>query len=229
MIKLCIFDLDGTTINSLRSIAYFANETLRRFGCRTFSVDEYRHLAGGGARVLWNNLVAAVGADPSLHDAMMNDWLTTYEQHFMYLTEAYEGVTDMLRALKQAGIKTAIVTNKAKPIADKLCGAAFGTDGSMLDIVVSDHPGFVLKPAPDELVRLMKHFGVKGEECMYCGDHTIDMQTGRNAGTVTVGVTWGFHTREALLAAGADHVADYPLDIVTFATRVRETVTMQIK
>ena len=219
MIKLCIFDLDGTTINSLRSIAYFANETLKRFGFRTFSVDEYRHLAGGGARVLWNNLVAAVGADPSLHDAMMNDWLTTYEQDFMYLTEAYEGVTDMLLALKEAGIKTAIVTNKAKPIADKLCGAAFGTDGRMLDIVASDHPGFVLKPAPDELIRLMEHFGVKGEECMYCGDHTIDMKTGRNAGAVTVGVTWGFHTKDALLDAGANYVADHPMNIVAFAAK----------
>ena len=68
MIKLCVFDLDGTTVNSLNSIAYFANETLKRFGQKTFSVDEYRHLAGGGARKLWRNLVNASGAPEELYE-----------------------------------------------------------------------------------------------------------------------------------------------------------------
>lgn len=215
MIRLCIFDLDGTTLNSLRSIAHFANETLKKFGYAPFQVDEYRHLAGGGARALWNNLCAAAGAPMSEHDEMMNDWLRTYEADFLYLTEAYDGVPEMLRALRSAGIHTAIVTNKAKAIADKLCGACF--DESMLDVVISDHPGMVLKPAPDELIKLMQHYGVKPEETLYCGDHTIDMVTGKNAGAKAVGVTWGFHTAEALRKAGADFIADVPSDIVDIA------------
>ncbi|MBR6787583.1 MAG: HAD family hydrolase [Clostridia bacterium] len=216
MIHLCIFDLDGTTINSLRSIAYFANETLKRFGYAPFQENAYRHLAGGGANALWNNICREAHVPLSRHDEMMHDWLRTYEQDFTYLTQAYDGVADMLLALKKKGIVTAIVTNKAKAIADKLCRTFF--DESMLDEIISDHPGMVLKPAPDELIRLMQKYGVSGADTLYCGDHTIDMVTGKNAGARTVGVTWGFHTAEALRDAGADYIANVPQDIVTIAT-----------
>ena len=81
MIELCIFDLDGTTINSLASIAYYANETLKAFDLEPFEVDEYRHLAGGGAKKLMSNLIKARSADPSLLDNMVNDWLTRYEKN----------------------------------------------------------------------------------------------------------------------------------------------------
>lgn len=215
MIKLCIFDLDGTTVNSLRSIAYFANETLKRFGYAPFPEDDYRHLAGGGAKALWNNICRASGAPMEMHDTLMHDWLHTYEQDFTYLTEAYAGVADMLRALKAQGVYTAIVTNKAQAIAEKLCRSFF--DDDMLDEIISDHPGMVLKPAPDELIKLMQRRGVTGAETLYCGDHTIDMVTGKNAGAKTVGVTWGFHTEEALREAGADYIANKAEDIVEIA------------
>lgn len=215
MIKLCIFDLDGTTVNSLRSIAYFANETLKRFGFAPFAEDAYRHLAGGGAKALWHNICREVKAPEEMHGEMMRDWLRSYEADFTYLTEAYDGVPEMLLSLKARGIKTAIVTNKAQAIAEKLCRAFF--DESMLDDIISDHPGMVLKPAPDELLRLMQRYGVSGGETLYCGDHTIDMQTGKNAGAQAVGVTWGFHTAHALTAAGADHIAQHPGDIVRIA------------
>lgn len=216
MIKLCIFDLDGTTVNSLRSIAHFANETLKKYGYSPFPVDDYRHLAGGGAKVLWTNLCKACGAPLEKRDEMMHDWLTTYEADFLYLTEPYAGVPEMLRELKMAGIRTAIVTNKAKQIADKICAASF--EAGMLDTVISDHPGMVLKPAPDELLRLMEIYGAKPEETLYMGDHTIDMITGKNAMAQAVGVTWGFHTAEALKDAGADYIANVPADIVKIAT-----------
>jgi len=217
MIRLCIFDLDGTTVNSLRSIAYFANETLKKYGFSPFPEDDYRHLAGGGAKALWTNIVKASGAPEDLLEPMKNAWLRAYEADFLYLTEGYAGVTDMLRALKDAGIRTAVVTNKAKAIADKICASCFGA--ALLDEVISDHPGMVLKPAPDELIKLKVKYGLRDNEVMYCGDHTIDMVTGKNAGAVTVGVTWGFHTAEALKNAGADYVADVPADILKFATQ----------
>lgn len=217
MIKLCVFDLDGTTVNSLNSIAYFANETLKRFGLRTFSVDEYRTLAGGGAKKLIRNLVNATGADESLYEPMLNDWVTSYDNDFLYLTEPYDGVSEMLGALRQKGIHTAIVTNKHGPTGKKICDTLFGTDGELLEVCVSAYPGMVLKPAPDEILKLMDRYGVGKNECMYCGDHTIDMVTGKSAGVLTVGVLWGFHTEEALRAAGADAIAKHPSDIVALA------------
>lgn len=219
MIKLCVFDLDGTTVNSLNSIAYFANETLKKFGLRTFSVDDYRTLAGGGAKKLIRNLVNATGADESLYEPMLKDWVTSYDNDFLYLTEEYEGVSDMLAALKARGIHTAVVTNKHGPTGKKICDTLFGTDGSLLEICVSAYPEMVLKPAPDEIWKLIEKYGISRDECMYCGDHTIDMVTGKAADVLTVGVTWGFHTKEALLEAGADFVAEKPSDIVLIADK----------
>ena len=220
MIKLCVFDLDGTTVNSLNSIAYFANRTLEKFGFSAFPVDDYRHLAGGGAKKLIRNLVNASGAPESLYEPMLNDWVSSYDVNFLYLTEPYAGIEDMLRALRQRGIHTAIVTNKHGPTAQKICDTIFGTDGSLLEVCVSAYPGMVLKPAPDEILKLMARFDVDSHECAYCGDHTIDMVTGRAAGVVTIGVTWGFHTKEALEEAGADFVADTPSELSDYIFRM---------
>lgn len=218
MKKLCIFDLDGTTVNSLRSIAYFANATLARFGQRTFTVDEYRHLAGGGAKKLIRNLVTASGAPEELYEPMLHDWVTSYDADFMYLTEAYPGISEMLASLRAAGVHTAIVTNKHGSTADKIVHTLFGSDGALVEVCVSDHPGMMLKPAPDELLRLARRFGLAPGECAYCGDHGIDMRTGKNAGMTSVGVTWGFHTRDELLEAGADLIADTPRQITEYIT-----------
>lgn len=214
MIKLCIFDLDGTTVDSLRSIAYYANETLKQFGLKTFEVDEYRHLAGGGARKLMSNLINANKADISLLDDMVSDWLSRYEKNAFYLTEPYDGINDMLRQLKDMGIKTAIVTNKSERVASSIIRGAFGEPGKLIDVAISEHPGMVLKPEPDELLNVGKMYGIPMSETIYVGDHGIDMKTGKNAGAYACGVTWGFHTKEHLLDEGADYIADNPGDLI---------------
>lgn len=214
MIKLCIFDLDGTTINSLASIAHFANETLKEFGLEPFEVDEYRHLAGGGARKLMTNLINARGADPALLEDMVSDWLARYEKNAFYLTEPYEGISEMLSQLKSMGIKTAIVTNKSQRVASSIITGAFGKPGELIDIAISEYPGMVLKPQPDELLNVGKVFDISMSDTIYFGDHGIDMQTGKNAGAFTCGVTWGFHTREHLIQEGADFIADAPYQII---------------
>ena len=219
MIKLCVFDLDGTTVNSLPSIAHFANKTLEHFGYPPFPDDDYRHLAGGGAKVLWTNLVRETGAPAEMLDVMKEHWLRIYAEDFLYLSTSYEGITEMLSSLKEAGIITAIITNKDKRIADRICDTLFGSDGRLLDVCISDHPGMKLKPQPGEIFALMEHYGVRADECAYCGDHQIDMRMGKNAGVFTIGVTWGFHTRGMLLNAGADLVVDTPNELCDFIIR----------
>lgn len=216
MIKLCIFDLDGTVVNSLSSIAYFANQTLTEFGLEPFPTDDYRHLAGGGARKLMTNLINARGADIAILDDMVSDWLGRYENDAFYLTETYDGIIDMLKSLKVMGIKTAIVTNKSERVAKQIIEGAFGKPGELIDISISEHPKMVLKPAPDELLNVGRQLGIPMSEALYIGDHGIDMQTGKNAGATACGVTWGFHTSEELLASGADIVVDTPEQIIEY-------------
>lgn len=216
MIKICIFDLDGTTVNSLRSIAHFANETLMKFGLEPFPTDDYRTLAGGGARKLMTNLINARNADISLLEDMVEDWLTRYEQNAFYLTEPYDGIYEMLAQLKAMGIVTAIVTNKSRRVATSIIENSFGAPGQLIDIAISEHPGMVLKPEPDEILNLCGKYGISTSEAMYIGDHTIDMKTGKNAGVKCCGVTWGFHSADDLTEAGADFIANHPHDIIEY-------------
>ena len=213
MIRLCIFDLDGTTVNSLKSIAYFANETLKEFGLEPFDTEEYRYLAGGGAKKLMTNLINTRGADMALLEPMISDWLSRYEKNSFYLTEPYEGITEMLTDLKSMGIVTAIVTNKNQRVASQIIEGSFGAVGELIDEAVSEHPGMVLKPAPDELLKIGEKRGISMSETLYIGDHGIDMVTGKNAGATACGVTWGFHTKDELLKSGADIIAEHPHDI----------------
>lgn len=216
MIKLCIFDLDGTTVNSLKSIAFYANETLKKFNLDPFNIDEYRHLAGGGARKLMTNLILTRNADLSLLDDMVSDWLSRYENNAFYLTESYSGIIEMLSDIKSMGIKTAIVTNKSRRVASQIIEGLLGKPGKLIDRAISEHPGMVLKPEPDELLKLGIDFGISMNETMYIGDHGIDMQTGKNAGAIACGVTWGFHSREELIAYGADVIAEIPDQITDY-------------
>ncbi len=222
MIRLCIFDLDGTTVNSLKSIAHFANETLTAFGLKTFDVDDYRYLAGGGARKLMTNLINANQADINLLDDMVSDWLSRYEKNAFYLTEPYEGISDMLRQLKNMGIKTAIVTNKSQRVASSIITGAFGEPGELIDTAISEHPGMVLKPEPDELLNVGKIYDIPMSDTMYIGDHGIDMRTGKNAGAYACGVTWGFHSKEHLLDEGADFIAESPNDLIDIINKINK-------
>ena len=216
MIKICIFDLDGTTVNSLRSIAHFANETLVKFGLDPFPTDDYRTLAGGGARKLMTNLINARNADINMLEDMVEDWLSRYEQNAFYLTKPYDGIKEMLTKLKEMDIVTAIVTNKSRRVATSIIENSFGAPGELIDIAISEHSGMVLKPEPDEILNLCKKFNISPSNAMYIGDHTIDMKTGKNAGVKCCGVTWGFHSGEDLLQAGADFIANHPNDILNF-------------
>lgn len=214
MIRICIFDLDGTTVDSLKSIAHFANETLVAFGLEPFDTDDYRTLAGGGAHKLITNLINARGADLSFLDAMVEDWLSRYEQNAFYLTEPYDGITEMLTRLKEMGIITAIVTNKSQRVARSIIENSFGAPGKLIDVAITEHPGMVLKPQPDEILKLCNSYRISPKDAMYIGDHTIDMTTGKNAGVFSCGVTWGFHDAQALVRAGADFIANRPQDII---------------
>ena len=110
MIKLCIFDMDGTTVNTINSIAYFANNALSKAGLSPIDTEDYKIIVGNGAKVLVERMIEKVGGDKALFDTVYPEYNTTYDNDFLYLTEPYEGIINMLRELKKQGIKVAIRT-----------------------------------------------------------------------------------------------------------------------
>lgn len=215
MLKLCIFDMDGTVVNTINSISYFANRALNMYGLPSIETDKFKKMVGNGARVLVERMMAEVGGTQEDFEKVFPEYNTTYDNDFLYLTEAYEGVCDMLKALKALGVKTAILSNKPDGTAKKVSDALFGNE--LIDVCYGAREGIKLKPAPDAVFEILKEFGVTKDEVLYIGDTGTDITTAKNADLTSIGVLWGFRDRAELESAGANYVIANPSEIVDIA------------
>ena len=208
--------MDGTTVNSIESIAYFANRALNKFGLPSIDTERYKLLVGNGATTLVKRMFAEVGAADDIYEEVLNEYNKSYDDNFLYLAKPYDGICELLQKLKKSGIKTAIVSNKPDSTAKKISDELFGKE--LIDICVGARDGVPLKPDPAAVVEVMGKFEAEPGDCLYIGDTATDMLTGKNAGIYTVGVLWGFRNREEIEGAGACMVTDNPNDIFIKAT-----------
>lgn len=212
MVKACIFDMDGTVVNTLNSIAHFANNALNSAGFPSIDTEEYKYMVGNGAKTLIKRTLNRVGADESFFNQVFTKYNNDYDKDFLYLTEPYEGIMDMLNEIKKKGITITILSNKPHTTAIKVSDALFG-DG-LIDKCYGAREGIALKPDPAGVFEIMKELGLKKEECLYIGDTSTDMKTGKSAGLYTVGVLWGFRKRDELEDNGADAIISHPSELL---------------
>ena len=206
-----IFDFDGTLVNSLPSITYFANKALNKFGLPSIPMERYKTLVGNGAVNLTRRMLKEVGADESMFDKVYHEYFDTYDQNFSYLTEPYEGIMDMIKELKKRGCKIAIVSNKPHITTVKICDELFG---DLIDICRGQTENCPIKPDPTAVLETIEQLGAKKEDCIYCGDTITDMETGKNAGLYTVGVLWGFRGIDELKSGEPDKIISHPSEIL---------------
>ena len=207
--------MDGTTVNTINSIAHFANKALNKFDLPSIETGRYKLLVGNGAVTLVKRMIAETGGSAEQFEKVLNEYNTTYDNDFMYLTKPYEGIPELLESLKKSGIKTAIVSNKPDSTAKKVSDKLFGE--KLIDVCFGAREGVPLKPDPAAVFEVMEILGVAPQECLYIGDTAVDMTTGKNAGIFTIGVLWGFRDRKEIESAGADMVTDNVNDILKTA------------
>lgn len=212
MIKACIFDMDGTVVNTINSIAYFANNALNSAGLPSIDTEEYKYMVGNGAKTLIERMMNKVGADKGLFDKVFTKYSNDYDNDFLYLTEPYDGILDMLKEVKNKGIITTILSNKPHGTAIKVSDSLFGDN--LIDKCYGAREGIALKPDPAGVFEIMKELGLKKDECLYIGDTSTDMKTGKSAGLYTVGVLWGFRKRDELEDNGADVIISHPSELL---------------
>ena len=210
MIKAVIFDLDGTTIDTVKSIAYYVNETLKKFGYGEIEVEKFNILAGNGPKNLIHRSLECVGGDQNLFDEFFKSYVDSYNSNVFHLSEPFEGIVKLLEDLKANGIKTAIVSNKQDKAVKILSEHFFG---DLVDLNVGFKEGIALKPAPDSLLNTMKELGVEKDEVLFVGDTDVDMITAKNAGVKSIGVLWGFRGEEELKSNGADYIVSNAKEI----------------
>ena len=221
MIKALIFDLDGTLSDSLTSIAYSANSSLRKEGLSELPRENFRYYAGDGAKELVRRYLKdtkniSCSLDP-LDEANLEHFYRSYMEEFskycMYEVKPFPGIPELLSELQAEGIRTAVLSNKPDAQTREVVRSLFGD--KLIDMVQGQTEEVPRKSAPDGALRIAAAFGLEPSECMYLGDSDTDMKTGRAAGMYTVGVLWGFRNREELLKNGAEALAEKPEDIKT--------------
>ena len=213
--KACIFDLDGTLTNTLESMTYSVNLTLKEMGLSQITKDQCRMFVGNGARVLIEESLKVSG-DPkaSRIEEVMKIYGRIFDQNCTYHVTLYEGIPEMLKALKDRGIHLAVLSNKPDRQTVKVVKEIFGDN--IFDYAQGQKDGIRRKPEPDGVWYLMEQMQVSKEECLYIGDSEVDAATGKNAGLKTIGVLWGFRDRKTLETAGADHLIERPEELLQF-------------
>lgn len=211
-IKACIFDLDGTLLNTLTTITYYVNHSLKSAGADTISEETCRILVGKGARNLLERALAHVGHEVENFEAFFLSYDATYNADPAYLTEPYPGICDLLSELKERGVRIAVLSNKpegaVRPLVEKFFGDA-------VQVLAGGKKGVALKPHPDAVAPVLSALGLSAEETAFIGDSGVDMETAKNYGAgLAIGVTWGYRDAEELRACGADALAATAADVL---------------
>ncbi len=206
--KAILFDMDGTVLDTLRDLNAAANRALSEFGFPPMSLDDTRRRIGNGSRRLLE-LSVPEGTETPLLERILAWYLPYYNAHANDSTAPYPGIAALLTALRKAGFRLAVVSNKPDRTVKELAAIHFPR---MLEIAVGENEagGVRRKPWPDTLLTAAECLGVRPDECLYVGDSEVDVLTAARAGMDCASVLWGFRSREELESAGAARLFDTP-------------------
>ncbi|WP_445436112.1 HAD family hydrolase [Candidatus Borreliella tachyglossi] len=214
-IKACIFDMDGTLINSIMDIAFSMNSALKNLGYREIKTDKFSTLVGRGFEKFVDNALEYLSLslnDQNLKYNLYKEFIKEYNQNISSQTKAYKGIPNLLITLNKLRIPIGILSNKNH---EELL---IVTKDIFKDINFFEIRGysskFEAKPDPTNALDMIIELNVKPEEIAYIGDSDVDMLTARNAGFLPIGVSWGFRTVEELKTSGAKYIINNPSELL---------------
>lgn len=212
--KTFIFDLDGTLIDSLPDIQTAANKAFNAVNLPSRSLKEIRQHVGHGLDDFIRNINLPHVVTDEEFSVIKNTYGEYYKNHLADLTTIYDGVTELLKALRKMGCLLIIASNKtdayAKIIADKLFAGMF-------DDVLGQMDHLPPKPCPELGQYIMKKYGLSAADCVMVGDSKFDTAFAKNCGFYSVGVRWGFSEPGELELAGTDKIVEKADEILALA------------
>ena len=207
-----IFDLDGTLLDTLADLAASVNYALRQCGMPEHSVEDVRRFVGNGVRLLMERAVPQGAGNPQF-DAAFATFRQHYMAHSLDTTRPYDGIPEMLAALRAKGCRTAVVSNKFMLATQELMRHFFP---DTIEVAIGEHEaeGIRKKPAPDTVIEALRQLGVGKENAVYIGDSDVDIQTACNCGLPCISVLWGFRDRDFLIQHGAETLISAPSELL---------------
>lgn len=200
--QLAIFDLDGTLLDTIDDLAAAVDHTLAVRNLPRHTTEAYRLMVGGGIR----NLIRRALPEPMLTEEYVTDCLTDfiafYTANIDVHTRPYRGMAELLAELSHRGVKIAVASNKFQAGTQRLVERFFPRTEFVA--VCGNREGMPLKPDAAVIEEIIAQAGAERECTVMIGDSGVDIATARNASIRSIGVEWGFRSREELIAAGAD-------------------------
>ena len=209
MYEHVIFDLDGTLLNTIDDLADTGNHVCTLHGWPTHTVDAFKLMVGNGIPKLVERF-APQGTSQEMLDQAYQEFMDWYGVHKEDKTAPYAGMPEVAKALREAGVSIAVLSNKADVMAGPVVEHYYP---GIFPVVQGALPGLPTKPDPTLLYKLMERLGATQEDTLFVGDSNVDIRTAKNGGLTGCGVLCGFRSREELEVAGADVIVSTPQEL----------------
>ncbi len=207
-----IFDLDGTLLDTLEDLADSGNHVLTRYGFPTHPIDAYRYFIGDGVDMLIRRILPADQRNEQTISKVTETYRREYGRRWNVKTKPYDGIGELLDALKSAKIKTAVLSNKPHELTEKCVGELLSQ--WTFDVAMGQRGGIARKPDPAGALSIAEQWELAPSEIIYVGDTATDMQTAVAAGMYPCGVLWGFRAAAELQTSGAKVLIEQPMELL---------------
>ena len=211
MVKAIVFDLDGTLLDTVGDIAAALNRALGACGLPTHEQKTVETFLGGGIR---DAVMKATpeGTSQEIIERVLELYRDDYVAHCTEKTRMYDGVREMVDCLAAQGFDMAVLSNKTEATARKIV-AHFFPNGEFKAVFgrAADRP---LKPHPDAAKPVLDALGLAPQEIAYAGDSNTDILFAKAVGMLPIATPWGYRSREELIEAGAEKIAEHPMEIL---------------
>ncbi len=208
-----IFDLDGTLLDTIADIARAMNRVLKAHDLPQHPREAYYHMVGWGLEETVRRAVPEEQSSPELIQQCYAEAVTAYQEAPVVETRPYDGIPELLRALRERDVRTAVLSNKQEELARVIVDAVLGCE--LFEVVRGARDGVPKKPDPQSALETAAALGCRPHEVVLVGDSEIDVATARAAGMTAAAVSWGFSEPAALAEAQPEVMLQAPDDLLS--------------
>ncbi|RPI63995.1 MAG: HAD family hydrolase, partial [Planctomycetaceae bacterium] len=207
-----MFDLDGTLLDTIDDLTDAMNAALAELGFPPRTVDECKIFVGNGVV----NFASLALGEGNCNEATLEKLLPIYRNHYAAgwarKTRPYDGIVELIDALKARGLPMAVFSNKPDEFTKAMVNHFFPP--ATFEVILGARKGRPEKPDPTVAIEIAGQMNVQPSRFLYVGDTNTDMKTAISAGMYAVGALWGFRSADELLANGAKTLIAHPMELL---------------
>ncbi len=216
MIKLIVFDLDGTLLDTISGIESAVNRVLRNYGYQEHSQSFYKSVVGSGMKSLVHESFPKSSPHPI--DGVVEEVKKEYLHTWKPGTTVYNGISEVLDWIQDSKIPMAILSNKPTEYVLEAV-QAFLNNWTFYPIF-GESEKFSKKPDPAGLKHIVYRHKLEIQNMLMVGDSAIDINTAHSLGCHSAGALWGFKSKYELSSAGANHLLEKPEDLIDLVNQL---------